>query len=35
MGFKKEVILIWTKDQEENEQVWDYERDTVRTLCDC
>lgn len=31
-GFKKETILIWSK--EENEQVWDSEKGTVGTVCD-
>lgn len=29
------MILIWAKDQEENEQVWNPERGVVRGLCDC
>ena len=35
MGFQKEMILMWVKDQEENEQVWNSERGIGRTLCDC
>lgn len=31
-GFKKEMILIWSKD--ENEQVWGSEKGTVDTMCD-